>query len=132
LTYKFNAEKNKYVLNYQPKQYNYLFTTGYAFNLGAKAKFLPSLLLNYEIGNSLQYDLNAHFSFIDRFFVGASYRNNRSVVSLFQFQLNNQFRIAYTYDFDLGQIGGYSKGSHEIMLRYEFRYKLNVANPLNF
>ena len=46
--------------------------------------------------------------------------------------VNNQLRIGYTYDFDLGKLGRYSNGSHEAMLRYEFRYKVDVVNPLIF
>jgi hypothetical protein len=63
---------------------------------------------------------------------GVSYRNNRSFGALIQFAINNQLRIAYTYDFDLGDLGSYSNGSHEIMLRYEFRYKVEAISPLNF
>jgi hypothetical protein len=51
---------------------------------------------------------------------------------LAQFQVNNQLKIAYTYDFDTGELGGYSNGSHEIMFRYEFRYKVKVVDPLSF
>ena len=78
------------------------------------------------------YDLNANLNFNNRFWIGASYRNGRSFGALLQLQVNNQFKIAYTYDFDTGNLGGYSNGSHEIMLRYEFRYKVNVVNPLIF
>jgi hypothetical protein len=54
------------------------------------------------------------------------------VSGLVQFAVNNQIRVAYTYDIDLGRLGRYSNGSHEIMLRYEFRYKVEVINPLSF
>jgi hypothetical protein len=77
-------------------------------------------------------DLNAYFNLYDRFWAGASYRNKRSVGVLFQFAINNQLRVAYTYDFDTGYLGHYSNGSHEIMLRYEFRYKIDAISPLNF
>jgi hypothetical protein len=56
----------------------------------------------------------------------------RSMGALIQFAINNQLRIAYTYDFDFGQLGRYSNGSHEIMLRYEFHYKVEAVSPLNF
>ena len=130
--YKFNYDKNKYTLLIDPGQYNFMFSTGYVLNLSSKVNFLPSTLLTYTPGQKILFDLNAHFNYIDRFWAGASYRNGRSIAVLFQFQVNNQMRIAYNYDFDIGKIGGYSNGSHEIMLRYEFRYKVNVVNPLIF
>ena len=132
LGYNFDFDKNKYTLKVNPGQYYYLFNTGYVFNLTAKSKFFPSTLVTFSPGQKLLYDINAHFSFFDRLWVGASYRNNRSIAGLLQFAINNQLRVAYTYDFDFGRLGRYSSGSHEIMLRYEFRYKVNVVNPLIF
>jgi len=132
LGYKFNYDKNKYTLTVNPGQYYYLFSGGYNFALSQKIKFLPSTLISLSPGEKMLVDLNAYFNLYDRFWAGASYRNNRSVGVLFQFAVNNQLRIAYTYDFDTGNLGHYSNGSHEIMLRYEFHYKVNVISPLNF
>jgi type IX secretion system PorP/SprF family membrane protein len=130
--YKFNYDKNKYSLTVDPSQYNFLFSTGYAFKMSPTVDFIPSTLLSFTPGLKLLYDLNGNLNFNNRFWFGASYRNKRSVGALVQFQINNQFKIAYTYDFDTGKIGNYSNGSHEIMLRYEFRYKVNVVDPLIF
>jgi type IX secretion system PorP/SprF family membrane protein len=132
LGYQFNYDKNKYTLLVNPGQYYYLFNTGYVFNLTSKMKFFPSTLVTFSPGEKILYDINAHFNFSDRLWVGASYRSNRSVAGLLQFSLNNQLRVAYTYDFDIGRLGRYSNGSHEIMLRYEFRYRVDVVNPLIF
>jgi type IX secretion system PorP/SprF family membrane protein len=109
-----------------------MLNTGYAFNLSPKVDFVPSTLINLTPGRKVLVDLNAYLNFNDKFWLGASYRNARSFGALFQLQVNNQFKIAYTYDFDLGKLAGYSNGTHEIMLRYEFRYKVNVVNPLIF
>jgi type IX secretion system PorP/SprF family membrane protein len=132
LGYRFDFDRNKYTLKVNPGQYYYLFNTGYVFSISPKLKFFPSTLLTFSPGEKLLYDVNAHFNLYDRLWAGASYRSNRSVAVLLQFAINNQLRVAYTYDFDLGKLGRYSYGSHEIMLRYEFRYKVNVVNPLIF
>lgn len=130
--YKFNYDKNKYTLTVDPSQYNFLVQTGYAFKLSPQVDFIPSTLLNYIPGQHVLFDLNGSFNFNNRFWAGASYRNDRSAGALIQLQINNQLKIAYTYDFDTGKLGSYSNGSHEIMLRYEFRYKVNVVDPLIF
>jgi type IX secretion system PorP/SprF family membrane protein len=132
LGYQFDFDKNKYGLKVNIGQYSYMLNTGYVFNIGSKTKFFPSTLINYTPGSQLLYDINAHFSLFDRLWTGLSYRSNRSVGALLQFAVNQQFRIAYTYDFDFGKIGRYSNGSHEVMLRYEFKYKVEVVNPLIF
>jgi type IX secretion system PorP/SprF family membrane protein len=131
LTSNFDYRKNKYELSFKPLQYNYLLTTGYVVNINNKIKLLPSALMNFVPGEKLQYDLNMQCSLINKFFIGTSYRNNRAFVGILQFQINNQFRIGYSYDLELGNLGNLSNGSHEIMLRYEFRYKVNAVSPLN-
>jgi len=132
LGYKFDFDKNKYSLKVQPGNYYYVFNTGYMIDLGPRTKFFPSTLITYSPGEKLLYDINAHFSLFDKMWIGASYRSNRSVSALLQFAINRQFKIAYSYDFDLGKLGSYSNGSHEVMLRYEFSYRVDVINPLIF
>jgi type IX secretion system PorP/SprF family membrane protein len=132
ISYKFDFERNNYSLSFNPSQDYYMFNTGYIFQLNPKVKFFPSTLVIFSSGKPLLFDLNAHFNLYDRFWIGASYRNGRAVEGLFQIQLNTQLRLAYTYDADIGKIGRYREGSHEIMIRYEFHYKVNVVNPLNF
>jgi type IX secretion system PorP/SprF family membrane protein len=132
LGYRFNYNKNKYTLIFSPGQYNYLLNAGYIYTLSQKIKLFPSTLITFSPKEKLLLDLNAYVSYIDRIWAGASYRNKRSLGVLFQFAVNNQFRVAYTYDFDFGKLGNYSNGSHEIMLRYEFHYKVDAISPLNF
>ncbi len=132
LGYKFNFDKNKYTLLFNPGNYDYLLNTGYVYTVNQKIKLLPSTLITISPGEKILFDLNGYVSFNDRFWAGASYRNNRSLGFLLQFAVNNQLKVAYTYDFDLGKLGRYSNGSHEIMIRYEFHYKVDAISPLNF
>lgn len=135
LSYRFDFDRNKYFLNNDLSNHSYILNSGYIFEIGPRFKFFPSTLFRYSAVSTVekfQYDINTHFCFFDRFWLGASYRNNRSFAGLFQFQPNNQLRIAYTYDFGISKLGRYSNGSHEIMLRYEFRYKVDALSPLIF
>ena len=132
LGYKFNYDKNRYTLMVNPGKYNYLLNAGYVYTLNQKIKLFPSTLITISPGEKLLIDLNAYVSLNDRIWAGVSYRNGRSLGALCQFAINNQFRVAYTYDFDFGKLGQYSNGSHEIMIRYEFHYKVNAVSPLNF
>jgi type IX secretion system PorP/SprF family membrane protein len=130
--YKFDFDKNKYTLIVKPSQYNYLFNAGYVYTIGPKIKLLPSALITYSPGKKLLFDINMYTSMNDKIWAGLSYRNNRSIGALIQVAVNNQIRVAYTYDFDFSPLGHYSNGSHEIMLRYEFHYKVEAISPLNF
>lgn len=130
--YKFNFEKNRYSLKIDPGQYYYLFNAGYSFPVAEEILFLPSMLLSVSPGEKALLDLNAHFSFSERMWAGLSYRSNNSISALFQFGISNQLKAAYSYYLDFSRLGRFSSGSHEIMLRYEFRYKADVVNPLIF
>jgi type IX secretion system PorP/SprF family membrane protein len=132
LGYKFNYTKNRYIIMFSPGQYNYLLNAGFICTLSQKIKLFPSTLVTISPREKLLVDLNTYVSFNDRIWAGVSYRNQRSAGALFQFAVNSQFRIAYTYDIDFGTLGHYSNGSHEIMLRYEFHYKVDAISPLNF
>lgn len=130
--HKFDFVKNRYILKNNLSEYSYMFNTGFVFDIYPRLKFIPSTLLILSPGKKLLYDINAHFRFMDRFWLGATYRNDRSINALFQMQLTDQVKFAYTYDMDFGKLKSFSSGSHEIMLRYEFRYKVEAISPLNF
>lgn len=130
--YRFDYNKNKYSLLVKPGKYSYLLHGGYVYTLNSKINLLPSMLVSITPGQKLLVDVNAYASMNDKIWGGLSYRHKRSLGVLLQFALNNQIRAAYTYDFDFGKLGRYSNGSHEIMLRYEFTYKINAVSPLNF
>ncbi|MFN2379167.1 MAG: type IX secretion system membrane protein PorP/SprF [Bacteroidales bacterium] len=135
LNYNFDFTKNKYVFANDFSRYSYLLNTGYVFDAGEKIKVFPSVLLRYSSIPSpsrFQYDINANISLFDLLWLGVSYRNNRTMAALLQFQPREQLRIAYSYNFEISQLGRYSNGSHEIMLRYIFKYRVEAMNPLNF
>ena len=135
LNYGFDYSKNKYVLNNDFSIYSYMVNTGLKFTSNPNFSFYPSLLLRYAdlpVARKVQYDINAQFSFFEKFSIGTSYRDHRSVAAHFQFQPTNQLRIAYSYDFEISKLARYSSGSHMIMLRFDFRYNIYASNPLIF
>jgi type IX secretion system PorP/SprF family membrane protein len=108
-----------------------LFTTGYLLNLSKNIKLKPSLLVKYIRGSPVEVDLNAtiYFSALG---IGYSYRTNDAMVFLISYTINRQFSAGYSYDLTTSQLGTFVKGSHEIMLKYEFAYKVNSQNSRYF
>jgi hypothetical protein len=52
---------------------------------------------------------------------------------MLEIQASPRFRIGYAYDMALTDIRGYSSGTHEAMLRYEFGFdKKKVISPRYF
>jgi type IX secretion system PorP/SprF family membrane protein len=115
LGYKFNFDKNKFSIKADPGDYYYLLNGGYIMDIGAKMRFLPSTLISFSPGEKVMFDLNANFNYDDRLWFGASYRSNQSIAGLFQYALNSQLKVAYSYNFDFNKLGNYSNGTHEII-----------------
>lgn len=118
------------------KQYNhYIFTAGGVIGKeDAKVKFKPSTLVKFTRNTAVSTDITASFLFINRIWLGASYRfglysksgsdNNinkgNRLVALTEFKLTPQLRIGYAYDYEFDNTYGYQKGSHEVMIGYDF------------
>jgi len=98
-------------------------------------KFKPSVFIEYSLdkAKNMRIDLNGNFIISDLVWVGGSWRTSEKVaVGILQVQLNPQIMIGYSYDYPLGTMSTYASGSHEIVLRYEFGYKVTAANPRYF
>ncbi|MCD4711187.1 MAG: type IX secretion system membrane protein PorP/SprF [Bacteroidales bacterium] len=132
LSHNFNPSTQEFELVNDYSEYNYLLNSGYLFKVSENWKVLPSTMIRFNPGSALLMDLNASVIYRDKVWAGFSYRSNKSIVGLFMYQVNNQLSIAYTYDMGFGNIAGYMGGSHEIMIRYEFRYVIDVVNPRYF
>ncbi|WP_430934243.1 PorP/SprF family type IX secretion system membrane protein [Saccharicrinis sp. 156] len=135
LDYNFDMANDKYVSENDFSKYSYLLNTGYSFGIGKSIYLHPSLLFQYtsrEITEKLQYDFNALVSYNNRIWLGGAYRNDRSIVTLLQVNPTSQFSVAYSFNFEISKLNRYSNGSHEIILRYLFKYKVDAPNPLMF
>jgi type IX secretion system PorP/SprF family membrane protein len=110
-------------------------SAGALITLSSSFKFKPSAFLDYSVQKTkkTQLDLNGNFIIRDMVWIGGSWRTSEQVaVGILQLQVNPQLMIGYSYDYPVGMMNTYSKGSHEIILRYEFSYKVNAANPRYF
>lgn len=110
-------------------------SAGALITLSPSFKFKPSAFLDYSVQKTkkTQLDLNGNFIIRDMVWIGGSWRTSEQVaVGILQLQVNPQLMIGYSYDYPVGMMNTYSKGSHEIILRYEFSYKVNAANPRYF
>lgn len=121
----------KLKLYHSLSNYNYLFTTGFVTG-GHFFKVKPSVLLKYNPQSPFQADFNLTFIFADFLWVGGSYRLEDALVGLIKFDIGDQLRIGYTYDYSLGTLNRFHSGSHEIVLIYDFNFRVKGANPRYF
>ncbi|MDR3705675.1 MAG: type IX secretion system membrane protein PorP/SprF [Paludibacteraceae bacterium] len=99
---------------------HYFLVGGYLFTLSDAVKLKPSFLMKAVKGSSMQEDFNLNTWIYDTMCFGVSYRTQDAVVVMFELQLIDELRLGYAYDYTISSLNEYSKGTHEIMLRYEF------------
>ena len=116
--------------------YDLIFTAGGLIAFSDFLKFKPSVLVNYSLQETkklMQLDINGNFILGDLLWVGGSWRTTEQVVvGILQIQLSQQLMIGFSYDYPVGTMSSYSKGSAEFILRYEFGSKISAANPRYF
>jgi type IX secretion system PorP/SprF family membrane protein len=116
--------------------YDIVFTAGGLITLSQSFKFKPSVLIDYSLQttkNLTQLDINGNFILGDLIWIGGSWRTSEEVaVAILQVQLNPQFMFGFSYDYPVGRMNTYSKGSSEFIIRYEFGSKVSAANPRYF
>lgn len=120
--------------NLVAKQYLHVFvTSGYIIGMNNDIKFKPSFLFKGVLGAPLQLDVSGSVWFKDVFSLGAQYRTGDAFAFLLELQLNQQFRVGYSYDHTVTKLGNFNSGSHELMLRYEFGFsKDRIVAPRYF
>ena len=115
-------------------QYRYYFATaGYVFDVSKSVKIEPPMLLKFASELPGQLDVNIQFIFYDFLKVGTSYRTGNAFIFMLEYQLSNKFSLGYSYDLINSEIGVYTNGSHEVMIRYEFAFdRGKIMNPRYF
>lgn len=108
-----------------------LLNLGYLINYSNELKFKPSILIKYIKHSPYELDININAYYKD-FGLGFSYRTHDAIVFILQYSINEQFSAGYSYDQTISKLKTFNKGSHEILLKYEFGYKLNAPSPRYF
>jgi type IX secretion system PorP/SprF family membrane protein len=110
------------ISNLQSGRHIYFYTK-YTFNLDLDWKLAPSFVTHMSSWPIMQLDLNTLATYRDRFWFGASLRSSdafvmESLVGIVGLYITDFLGLGYSYDLNLGPIGKYTSGSHEISLRF--------------
>lgn len=117
------------------KEFEVLATAGALITISPAFRIKPSVFVDWPLRSEgkVRVDLNGNFIIYDFVWLGGSWRTSEQVaVGILQFQINPQLMFGYSYDYPVGNLNTYSKGSHEVIVRYEFGYKVSAANPRYF
>jgi type IX secretion system PorP/SprF family membrane protein len=117
------------------KEFDVVATAGALISFSDAFRFKPSVLVDYSFDKTkkTRVDINGNFIIYDLVWIGGSWRTTEEViVGILQVQVTPQLMFGYSYDYPVGSMNNYSNGSHEVVLRYEFGYKVSAANPRYF
>lgn len=125
--------------------FHYYLTAGALISISDNVEFKPSFLIREVKGAPTSYDINGMFLFMERLWLGASYRsnmkiwnenlegnlNNRTAVAFIaEIFATENLRIGYAYDHNLNVLENYRNASHEISVGFYLTAKnVKLKNP---
>lgn len=109
-----------------------MLTGGYVFKLSHDIKLKPTTMIRYRLNSGIQADLSTNLILKEKLWIGASYRTGDAFVASLEVLPSPQWRIGYAYDMGLSRLRASHMGSHEVMLQYEFGYRIRVKDPRFF
>lgn len=126
-----HLEKDGGVVSTASEKMHYFLTSGYVFDVADNLKLKPSAMFKATAGAPLSVDLSLNLLVDEKVELGLSHRFDDSISALVGFQVNDDFRVGYAYDYTTTRFGDFNSGSHEIMLLFDFNRK-KVKSPRFF
>lgn len=125
--------------------FHYFLTAGALLPVSDAVQFKPSFLIKEVKGAPTSYDLNGMLLFMERLWLGASYRSNmriwndnleanlgnrNAVAFLLEIFATENLRLGYAYDHNLNVLQDYRTNSHEISVGYYLSPRsVKLKNP---
>lgn len=94
--------------------------TGYTFNLKNDVSLIPALLVKYTANTPPRVDLSFTTMYKKMLGFGLAYKSLGFVSVYMKYQFQELFSIGYGFDFSTNALQSYSKGTHEVMLKFMF------------
>ena len=109
---------------------------GYKISLSSSLTLQPSFLVKAAgwndalTDNAVQFDANLALIVRQRWLVGLNLRVNESIAAIAEFQITNQLRLGYSYDYNTTTLSSSNSGSHEVNLGWDLSSgKTKAINP---
>lgn len=107
------------ITSFDAANIHYYLHSGYQFDINENWKSNTSILVKQVSGAPLQIGLNGQVVYRDFIGAGLSYRTSKELIAMVNYRINPQLKLGYAYDYNMGQLGSYSNGTHEIILLFE-------------
>lgn len=132
LVHHYDLQANGYDLRTEKADLQPMLTGGYLFKLNPDLKLKPTTLLRYRLESGLQADISSNLIIRDKVWLGVSYRTSDALIGMVEVLPTPQWRLGYAYDLGFSAINPYHNGTHELLVQYEFGYRIRVRDPRYF
>lgn len=108
----------------------YLLTAGYRYH-PKKSPFsvTPSMLLRKTAGAAFQADLTLKIGMLnEKFFTAFTYGTSEVITAIMGYQIMDEGMVAYSFDYSIGELYQFTRGSHEISFLWELGRKNFIKN----
>lgn len=122
-------------LTFTAKMVPHGFTTiGRAFQLSDNLIFSPSIMVRGVSGASTtDLDLNLNFRIKEVLWLGVSFRSEKSIIAMAQYNITDHLKLGYSYDITLSKLATYQSGTHEIVLGFDLNlFQSQILSPRYF
>jgi type IX secretion system PorP/SprF family membrane protein len=127
------TEKDIEIGTVSREQLHAFFMGGYVFDINRIFKFKPYFMARVTPNSPISLDVTGQFVFIEKLFVGGTYRFGNSFGIMAQVQVTEQLKIGYAFDYTTSELRAYNSGTHEVFLEFDFSFgRGRVRSPRYF
>lgn len=98
---------------------HYYLHGGYKWDFKNDNSLITSLLVKEVAGAPIQFDLNLHTMFKERFGVGVTARSSKEFMGMLSMYLLPELLLSYGYEYGITELNQFNNGTHEILLVYK-------------
>ena len=128
-----NVDQKNPIATTSSRQYSvFVLTYGHILELNDRVVFRPSFLAQTAFFSAAvpMADINLSLLFDGVLWTGISYRTSNTIAAIIEYEVTEQVKIGYSYDYFLGELSNYSTGSHEIFIGFNYNvFKSRMRSP---
>lgn len=106
---------------------HFFFNTGAVFVKNENLVFKPSIMVRYNAGSPVSFDLNTSVLLKKTIWLGLTYRSSNNIIFISEYNVSDFLRVGYSYDFDLSKLRKFHSGSHEIFIGCDLNFNKKVS-----
>ena len=108
------------ITNFNPQRH-YDLAGGMYFDINEDFTVMPAISLKLMSPSPFAIQSNVQFEYKEWLWFGAGYRHNDAVIVMAGGNLNERFKLGYSFDYSTSRFNNFSSGGHEIVLGFMIR-----------